>query len=175
MEEHILGTKHLMLDGSKVTISQHAIDRYAERFNADEESMRDQLSRALLYGAQRGTDGIFVEGTAAFVVDRHGVVKTTLTKSMLTANMEVTFPGLAVHSEPVNVETPTEVDLLIESLAAQHLSSFPYCFQQQRRKARGRQLRCQLRKLGISPQIEHEKKYRESFLKGYQERIAQNL
>lgn len=164
-------TKDVMLDGSKVTISQHAIDRYAERFGADEETMRDQLSRALLYGAQRGTDRVFVDGRAAFVLDRYGVIKTALTKGMLIANMQLSFRGLKI-CEPANVATHgSKLDLqCIASLAAEHCSSsFPNCFRKEVRKSRNRQLR----KLGIAPQSEHERTYREMFLVAYKEKLAE--
>lgn len=167
-----MGTKDTMLDGSKVIISHHAMARYTERFGADEEAMRRQLSRAVLFGAQRGEDRIYLDEDTAFVLDRYGVIKTTLTKSMLIANMQMAFRGIAVHDEPVNVDkSRSEVNLqFISSLATQDCSScFPNCFGKQRRKSRNRQLR----KLGFAPQGEQEKIYHEMFMAAYKEKIAE--
>lgn len=75
-----MGNKDAMLDVGRVTFTQHTINRYAERFGGNEEMMRDRISRAVLFGAQLGEDSIYLDGDAAFVLDRFGVVKTTLTK-----------------------------------------------------------------------------------------------
>jgi len=167
-------TKNVMLDGSKVTISQHAIDRYTERFGGDEKTMRDQLSRALLYGAQRGTDRIFVDEGAAFVLDRYRVIKTTLTTPMLIANMELAFRGLK-NCEPANVapyrsESDLQFIATLKALATHHCQrSYPYCFRRDHRRSHNRDIR----KLGIAPQSEHEKMYLEMFLAAYKEKIAE--
>ena len=156
-----------MLDGSKVTISQHAIGRYAERLGGDENTMRDQLSRAVLYGAQRGSDRIYVDEGAAFVLDRFGVIKTTLTKSMIIANMQLAFRGLT-NDEPVSLtKNRSEFDLqFIASLAAQHCSScFPNCFGKRCRKSRNQELQ----ELGFSPRDENFRLYNEMFLAAYKE------
>lgn len=165
--ENILGTQAVMLDGSKVTISQHAICRYAERLGGDEKRMRDQLSLAVLYGAQRGSDRIFVDEGDAFVLDRFGVIKTTLTKNMLIANMQVAFRGLTT-SEPVSLtKQKAEFNLqFIASLAAKHCSScFPNCFGKRCRKSRNHKLQ----KLGFSPHDENFRLYNEMFLAAYKE------
>jgi hypothetical protein len=160
-----------MLDGAKVKITHHAICRYAERFGGDEESMRAQLSRAVTFGAQRGGDRIYLDKDAAFVLDRYGVIKTALTKSMLMANMQLAFRGLK-QCEPVSPPPKTEdVDLqFIASLAAEHCKAcFPHCFGKSCRKTRNRLLR----ENGIDPQGEEVKVYHEMFLKAYQERLAE--
>lgn len=169
----ILRNKDAMLDVGKVTITQHAINRYSERFGGNEEKMRDQLSRAVLFGAQQGEDRIYLDDDAAFVLDRFGVVKTTLTRGMLLANMQVAFRGL-MPSEPVNAESSSsEIDLqFLASIAEQHCSAcFPNCFGKGCRQNRHRQLR----KLGISPQDEHRKIYNEMFLCAYREKVAEQL
>ena len=166
-------SKDTMLDGAKVKITYHAICRYTERFGGDEESMRAQLSRAVTFGAQRGGDRIYLDEDAAFVLDRNGVIKTALTKSMLMANMQLAFRGLPQcppDSAPKK-EAADEFDLpSIAALAAEHCKAcFPRCFGKSCRKTRNRLLR----ESGIDPQGEEVKIYHEMFLKAYQERIAE--
>ena len=158
-----MGNKDVMLDGCRVKISHHAIGRYIERFGGDEEAMREQLSRAVLFGVQLGYDRIFLDKDAAFVVDRYGVVKTALHKNMLIANMQITIRGLAdIDLENVSKDKP-EVDFqFIASLAEQHCSScFPRCFRKGCRKIRN----SELQKHGIDPEEEQSRIYNELFLK----------
>jgi len=161
-----LANKDVLLDGRRVNISRHAIGRYNERFGGDEEAMRSQLSRAVLFGVQLGYDRIFLDSDAAFVVDRYGVVKTALHKNMLVANMQISIRGLAdIDLENVTKDKP-EVDFqFIESLAEQQCSScFPRCFGKGARKIRNRKLR----RHGIDPGGEQGRIYDELFLKAYQ-------
>ncbi len=161
-----MGNKDDMLDGNKVKISHHAVGRYIERFGGDEEAMRSQLARAVLFGVQLGYDRIFLDQDAAFVVDKYGVVKTALHKNMLVANMQIAIRGLAaIDLENVTKGKPKVDFQFISSIAEQHCSScFPTCFGKRSRKIRN----SELRKHGIDPEGEQGRIYHEMFLKAYE-------
>lgn len=66
-------------------VSSHAIERWTERFGG---CMEESLSRAVPFGAQRGTDKLLRDGSAVFVVSKDGYVKTVLTIDQAYANMQ---------------------------------------------------------------------------------------
>lgn len=67
-------------------ISEHAWDRWRERFGGD---MLAEMRRAVPFGAQRGLSRYLRNGDAVFVVT-DGVVVTVLTHHQAVANMQMT-------------------------------------------------------------------------------------
>lgn len=71
---------------NKPTISQHARQRWAERFEG--RDLESELALAIPFGAQRGNSTVLLHEDAAFVVQGGNVV-TCLTKEMAITNMQI--------------------------------------------------------------------------------------
>jgi hypothetical protein len=91
----------------KLTISQHARQRWAERFSG--RNLESELARAVPFGAQRGNSTVLLHEDAAFVVQGGNVV-TCLTKEMAITNMQIS--GVRFNAF---IESECEVKLPVNS------------------------------------------------------------
>jgi hypothetical protein len=82
--------------GKEYFVSQHASERWSERFGGD---INESLFVAVPYGGQRGSDTLLRSGDAVFVVNKGGVVKTVLTVDQACVNMQ--SKGVRASLQPI--------------------------------------------------------------------------